>query len=82
MAALEVLAGSRTDNLDDLAAEIGYGREHAADLLKVGFLAPDIITAILDGRQPEDLTRTKLIRWAGLPLDWVAQRVALGFAVI
>lgn len=61
---------------------MGYGREHAADLLKVGFLAPDIITAILDGPQPENLTRTKLIRWPALPLDWVAQREALGFVAI
>ncbi len=27
-------------------------REHTADLLRVSYLAPDIMTAIIDGRQP------------------------------
>lgn len=79
-AAREALAGCDSDDFDEVATAIGYGREHAADLLRIGYLAPDIISAILDGRQPHELTRSKLIRWAGLPLCWQQQRVALGFS--
>ena len=41
------------------------------------FLAPDIVEAILDGRQPADLTVQKLLR--SLPLAWAEQRQRLGF---
>ncbi len=80
MAARQALADCGSSNFDELADAIGYGREHAADLLRIGYLAPDIVTAILDGRQPADLNRTKLRRWPALPLGWEQQRVALGFA--
>ncbi|MDF7773632.1 recombinase family protein [Sphingomonas sp. AOB5] len=79
MAAREVLATSGAAEFEELAAEIGYGREHAADLLRIGYLAPDIVSAIVEGRQPEGLTRTQLMRWASLPLEWAGQRVEMGF---
>jgi DNA invertase Pin-like site-specific DNA recombinase len=79
-AARDVLMASKASTFEDLAADIGYSTEHAADLLKIGFLSPDIITAILEGRQPASLTRTKLIRWSGMPLNWAQQRKVLGFA--
>ncbi|MCW3848060.1 hypothetical protein OF829_12490 [Sphingomonas sp. LB-2] len=79
-AAREALATCDSDDFDEVAAAIGYGREHAANLLRIGYPAPDIISAILDGRQPRELTRSKLIRWAGLPLCWQQQRVSLGFS--
>lgn len=67
-------------SFDELAEALGYSREHAADLPRIGFLAPDIISAIIDGRQPNDVTRTELIKMPRLPLDWQCQRAALGFA--
>jgi hypothetical protein len=79
-AAREALASCDASEFDEVADAIGYGRGHAADLLRVGYLAPDIISAILHGRQPSDLTRSKLIRWPGLPLCWQQQRIALGFS--
>jgi hypothetical protein len=42
--------------------------------------AQDIIQAILDGRQPHDLTANKLLAHSRLPLAWHDQRTALGFA--
>jgi hypothetical protein len=45
--------------------------------LECAFLAPDIVQAILDGRQPSDLTWKKLTRH--IPLNWVEQRQRLGF---
>ncbi|QDH33914.1 recombinase family protein [Porphyrobacter sp. YT40] len=49
-------------------------------LIRVNYLAPDIVTAILDGTQPENLTRQKLLA-TNIPTDWGLQRRLLGFAV-
>ena len=42
--------------------------------MQLAFLAPDLIEAILDGRQSPDLTATKLQRLDRLPLLWDDQR--------
>ena len=47
-------------------------------LVRLNYLAPDIVASILDGTQPETLTRQQLIK-ADLPLDWDLQRRLLGF---
>ena len=62
------------------AGALGYRRDYFAVLLRLGFLAPDIVAAILDGRQPASLNRQRLARISGLPIDWQAQRELLGFA--
>jgi site-specific DNA recombinase len=66
-------------SFDQLSRALGYSREHAADLLRLGYLAPDIISAIIDGRQPAELTRTRLMQTPRLPLGWQQQRAVLGF---
>lgn len=43
------------------------------------FLAPDIIEAILSGKQPVELTAEKLKRYPKLPKSWDEQRKVLGF---
>lgn len=48
-------------------------------LLRISYLAPDIVAAILDGRQPAQLTRQRLARTTNLPIDWQQQREMLGF---
>ena len=47
---------------------------------RLSYLAPDITQAILDGRQPPDLTAEKLLEHSRLPLAWHDQRIVLGFA--
>ena len=43
-------------------------------------MAPDIITAIVNGKNPPPLTAKKLMRLAlEIPVDWTAQRKLLGF---
>ena len=49
-------------------------------MLRLSFLAPDIVAAILKGKQPAELTASRLARWKNLPLDWAEQRKALGFS--
>jgi site-specific DNA recombinase len=56
---------------------------HLADvsrILPLAFLAPGIVTDILDGNHPVELTAEKLKRLGSLPLRWNDQRHALGFA--
>ena len=49
-------------------------------LLRLPSLAPDIITAIINGKNPPELTAKKLMRLAlEIPVDWTAQRKLLGF---
>ena len=48
-------------------------------LVRLSYLAPDIAQAILDGRQPRDLTADKLLAHSRLPLAWHEQRTVLGF---
>lgn len=56
-----------------------YSNRHLQQLTRLSYLAPDIISAIVDGTQPVDLTGRKLLRMGNLPLCWTEQRAALGF---
>jgi site-specific DNA recombinase len=57
-----------------------YSKRHLWQLLRISFLAPDIITAIVEGCQPPMLTGRRLLRVTDLPLDWAGQRRVLGFS--
>ena len=54
-------------------------RSHLTRLARLQFLAPDIVTTILAGRQPVELTTRSLLRISELPLGWSEQRRVLGF---
>ena len=55
---------------------IGY----LSRLLRLPSLAPDIVTAIIDGKHPPELSAKRLMRLAlKLPTDWAEQRKLLGF---
>jgi site-specific DNA recombinase len=56
-----------------------YSKRHFWQLLRVSWLAPDIITAIAEGRQPAALTGRRLLRAVDVPLAWDEQRRLLGF---
>ena len=48
-------------------------------MLPLGYLAPDIVEAILAGQQPADLTALSLKNGYSLPMIWSEQRAQLGF---
>ena len=49
-------------------------------LVRLPLLAPDIVTAIVNGKNPPQLTAKKLMRLAlQIPIDWSEQRKLLGF---
>jgi hypothetical protein len=51
-----------------------YSKRHVSQLLRVSWLAPDLLAAILEGRHPPTLTGRKLLRATDVPLDWAGQR--------
>lgn len=69
-----LLAGRPNPALSD------YSRRYLGQLVRISWLAPDIIAAIMDGTQPVDLTGRKLTRANAIPLDWPSQRKMFGFA--
>jgi site-specific DNA recombinase len=71
-----VVAGEVTGRRS-IGQKLGLDERYAGRVLECAFLAPDIVEAILDGRQPSDLTFEKLTR--RLPLSWIEQRRRLGF---
>jgi len=57
-----------------------YSQRYLKGLARISWLAPDMISAILDGTQPAQLTGRRLIRANAIPLDWPSQRKMFGFA--
>jgi site-specific DNA recombinase len=64
----------------DIAREEGVTAAYLYNLLRLPWLAPDITTAIINGRQPRQLNAMTLMRKASqLPAEWAEQRTLLGF---
>ncbi len=61
----------------EIAQRYELSDAHVRRLLRFAYLAPDIVEAIVEGRQPRILTVKLLLR--GIPLDWANQRAAFGF---
>ena len=65
--------------LKRIAEAEGVSPSYATRALRLAYLAPDIVTAIIDGRQPPGLTANMLMKNTRLPFRWEAQRKRLGF---
>ena len=61
--------------LTELAAGEKLDRGYLGKILMLTLLAPDIVEAILDGRQPAELG-VHMLR-EGFPVEWGEQRAAL-----
>ena len=61
--------------LEDLARAKGVNATYVSRILRLTLLAPDIVEAILDGRQPAELQLDDLLK--GFPLEWEEQRECL-----
>lgn len=78
-AAADLVGSHHGRSLNAIAAEHGRCRTHLGKLVALTCLAPDIVTAIIEGKHPQTLRKRKLLA-AELPLSWSDQRSALGFA--
>jgi hypothetical protein len=74
------LFADKTLTLEEIAKAEGMVPSYATRLFRLTLLAPDIVSAILSGKQPPELTARKLMDDTRLPLDWSEQRRSLGFA--
>jgi hypothetical protein len=74
----EVL-GERAGSLRELARRVGCDRADLGRELRLAFLAPDIVEAIIEGRQPLDLTAARLRRLGDLPVLSSEPRRLFGF---
>ena len=59
--------------LIELAAAEKIDRSYLCRVLRLTLLAPEIVEAILEGRQPEEMTLPALMK--GSPMEWERQRV-------
>jgi site-specific DNA recombinase len=72
------IVGNPDKSIPALAAEQGRCRVRMMKVAKLSCLDPDIVTAIVEGRQPPKITPGKLLA-ADLPLAWGEQKRVLGF---
>ncbi|ALK08976.1 hypothetical protein [Blastochloris viridis] len=72
-----MLEGGEFATVQDLAAAEKINPSYLARILRLTLLAPDIVEAILDGRQPTSLQLDDLL--VPLPVEWEGQRQVLRF---
>ena len=64
--------------MTELAAEAGVGGSYFTRILRLSFLAPDIVKAILRDQHPIKLTAKRLTNEVRLPIAWNEQHARLG----
>ena len=65
--------------LSEIAAATRHSESYIRTRAQLAFLSPAIQKAILNGRQPPELTLEKIIR-KPMPLDWDVQAQFYGFS--
>ena len=65
--------------IDDMAAAEKINGSYVSRVLRLTLLAPDIVEAILDGRQPAEMTLVVLMK--PFPVEWSGQNMAFGVAI-
>jgi hypothetical protein len=73
-----LLDEGRYASISEMAAEEEVDRGYLGRILQLTLLAPDIVDALLDGRQPSELGLPALME--PFPPEWDAQRTALAGA--
>ena len=76
------LLADRSLTFEDIAKTEGVVPSYATRLFRLTILAPDIVSAILSGKHPSELTARRLMDDTRLPLDWNERRRCLGFALV
>jgi site-specific DNA recombinase len=75
------LVSGRCGSMVEIAKCNGVGKQYVSRLMRLAFLAPEMVERIVAGRQPPELTTQALgtCRF-DIPVNWAAQKRALGFA--
>jgi hypothetical protein len=72
------IESGQAKSITDLAEQEGVTDAYVCRLLPLTCVAPDIVEAILDGRQPKGLRLAEVL--GNGPLTWEEQRGAWGFS--
>ncbi len=72
------LASGRVRSLAEVARNEGIAKRYVERLARLAFVAPAIVEAICQGRQPAELSAETLLNRINLPLAWTQQEHALG----
>ncbi len=75
---MQGLRDGRYQDTAEIAQQFRLNDAHVRRLLRFGYLAPDIVEAIVEGRQPRALIVRQLLQ--GIPCAWADQRTVFGFA--
>ncbi len=74
------LASGRASSMVEIGKREKVGKRYVSRIIRLAFLAPDIVEQIVKGCQPPDLTAQSLQKdHTQLPLSWESQHRALGF---
>jgi site-specific DNA recombinase len=76
----QLLSGSH-DSIEAMSGRLGMNKGRLTSLVRLSYLGPEIVRALLAGSQSNALTPNRLPRLSkDLPHDWKEQRCFLGFA--
>lgn len=74
-AAREKLLADTNETLNEITERTTKSKGRLTALMRLSYLAPDIVADILAGTQPPELSVKRLLRTSqDLPLDWPGQR--------
>jgi DNA invertase Pin-like site-specific DNA recombinase len=71
----------RGRSMVEIARRNQVGKQYVSRLIRLAFLAPEVVELIVAGRQPPELTAQALRSGRlDIPVEWAAQKRSLGFA--
>ena len=77
---IQLLSGSDA-SIEAMSGPLGMNKGRLTSLIRLSYLGPEVVRALLVGSQSNALTPSRLLRLSkNLPHDWKEQRRFLGFA--
>ena len=73
----ELIDSGKYSSISDLGEALGLDRSYVSRIMRLTLLAPDIVEAIVEGREPSGLSLERLVK--EMPVAWAEQREELGF---
>ena len=74
------LVSRRAASMVEIGKREKVGKRYVSRIIRLAFLAPEIVDQIVNGRQPPELTAESLLKdRTQLPLEWESQHRTLGF---
>jgi hypothetical protein len=70
----KLLDEGRYVSVSDIARAEKRDRTYVGDILRLTLLAPEIVEAIVEGRQPTEMTLPRLM--TGFPVEWGRQQAS------